>query len=197
MRNFYFDHLLVTLLQEQPRPRRRSYSREQAFTAHGMTSEDGTSGTGGSDSDESGSSRKFFSPDGCKSIKGASTPCSLPARFTGFPWILPVRREILLDVLHSTRRAHLRSSGIKVIVGVNQLDYIKGVPQKFQPLEHFLTLHPGWIGKVVLVQLAVPSGVGPGVDSRSGHVSAGARGEPTPFKYVDKHSAAFRGTSFV
>jgi trehalose 6-phosphate synthase len=37
------------------------------------------------------------------------------------------------------------------------LDYIKGVPQKFYALEIFLSRHPEWIGKVVLVQVAVPS----------------------------------------
>ncbi|PFH53182.1 glycosyltransferase family 20 protein [Amanita thiersii Skay4041] len=50
-----------------------------------------------------------------------------------------------------------RFSGVKVIVGVDRLDYIKGVPQKLHALELFLTHHPEWIGKVVLVQLAVPS----------------------------------------
>jgi len=47
--------------------------------------------------------------------------------------------------------------GVKLIVGVDRLDYIKGVPQKLHALELFLTQHPEWIGKVVLVQLAVPS----------------------------------------
>lgn len=50
-----------------------------------------------------------------------------------------------------------RFGGVKVIVGVDRLDYIKGVPQKLHGLELFLTQHPEWIGKVVLVQLAVPS----------------------------------------
>ncbi|TDL25664.1 glycosyltransferase family 20 protein [Rickenella mellea] len=50
-----------------------------------------------------------------------------------------------------------RFQGVKVIVGVDRLDYIKGVPQKLHALELFLTQHPEWIGKVVLVQLAVPS----------------------------------------
>ncbi|KAF9521674.1 glycosyltransferase family 20 protein [Crepidotus variabilis] len=50
-----------------------------------------------------------------------------------------------------------RFRGVKVIVGVDRLDYIKGVPQKLHALELFLTQHPEWIGKVVLVQLAVPS----------------------------------------
>lgn len=45
----------------------------------------------------------------------------------------------------------------KVIVGVDRLDYIKGVPQKLHAFEIFLDEHPEWIGKVVLVQVAVPS----------------------------------------
>lgn len=47
--------------------------------------------------------------------------------------------------------------GVKLIVGVDRLDYIKGVPQKLHALEVFLTDHPEWVGKVVLVQVAVPS----------------------------------------
>ncbi|CCE61315.1 hypothetical protein TPHA_0A02330 [Tetrapisispora phaffii CBS 4417] len=47
--------------------------------------------------------------------------------------------------------------GCKIIVGVDRLDYIKGVPQKLHAMEVFLNEHPEWIGKVVLVQLAVPS----------------------------------------
>ncbi|KAF2493768.1 alpha,alpha-trehalose-phosphate synthase [Lophium mytilinum] len=47
--------------------------------------------------------------------------------------------------------------GVKLIVGVDRLDYIKGVPQKLHALEVFLTEHPDQIGKVVLVQVAVPS----------------------------------------
>ena len=47
--------------------------------------------------------------------------------------------------------------GCKIIVGVDRLDYIKGVPQKLHAMEVFLNEHPEWIGKVVLVQVAVPS----------------------------------------
>lgn len=41
-----------------------------------------------------------------------------------------------------------RFGGVKVIVGVDRLDYIKGVPQKLHALELFLSQHPEWIGKV-------------------------------------------------
>jgi trehalose 6-phosphate synthase len=47
--------------------------------------------------------------------------------------------------------------GVKIVVGVDRLDYIKGVPQKLHAFEVFLSEHPEWIGKVVLVQVAVPS----------------------------------------
>jgi len=38
--------------------------------------------------------------------------------------------------------------GKKIIVGVDRLDYIKGVPQKLHAFEVFLTQHPEWVGKV-------------------------------------------------
>lgn len=55
------------------------------------------------------------------------------------------------------KRLQSKFEGIKLIVGVDRLDYIKGVPQKLHALEQFLTDHPEWIGKIVLVQVAVPS----------------------------------------
>lgn len=45
----------------------------------------------------------------------------------------------------------------KLVVGVDRLDYIKGVPQKLHALDVFLDKHPEWVGKVVLIQIAVPS----------------------------------------
>jgi trehalose 6-phosphate synthase len=47
--------------------------------------------------------------------------------------------------------------GMKLMVSVDRLDYIKGIPQKLHALEVFLANHPEWVGKVVLVQVAVPS----------------------------------------
>lgn len=47
--------------------------------------------------------------------------------------------------------------GTKLMVSVDRLDYIKGIPQKLHALEVFLQNHPEWVGKVVLVQVAVPS----------------------------------------
>jgi trehalose 6-phosphate synthase len=48
-----------------------------------------------------------------------------------------------------------RFGGVKVIVGVDRLDYIKGVPQKLHALELFLSQHPEWIGKVRDISLRI------------------------------------------
>ena len=45
----------------------------------------------------------------------------------------------------------------KVVLGVDRLDYMKGIPEKLEIFSKFLELHPEWLGRVVLVQLAVPS----------------------------------------
>jgi len=47
--------------------------------------------------------------------------------------------------------------GRKVILGIDQLDHMKGLPNKFYALETFFEDNPSWIGKVVFVQIAVPS----------------------------------------
>jgi trehalose 6-phosphate synthase len=42
-------------------------------------------------------------------------------------------------------------------MSVDRLDYIKGVPLRLDTMEAFLTQHPEYIGKVVLLQLLIPS----------------------------------------
>lgn len=61
------------------------------------------------------------------------------------------------SVLKRIQQLKNKFGDTKVIVGVDRLDYIKGVPQKLHAFEIFLDTHPEWIGKVVLVQVAVPS----------------------------------------
>jgi hypothetical protein len=50
-----------------------------------------------------------------------------------------------------------RYKDVKVILGVDRLDYIKGLVQKLHGFEQFLSDNPEWVGKVVLIQVAVPS----------------------------------------
>ncbi|KNA06421.1 hypothetical protein SOVF_181250 isoform B [Spinacia oleracea] len=50
-----------------------------------------------------------------------------------------------------------RFAGRKLILGVDRLDMIKGIPQKLLAFEKFLEENPDWCSKVVLLQIAVPT----------------------------------------
>lgn len=45
----------------------------------------------------------------------------------------------------------------QVMLGVDRLDMIKGIPQKILAFEKFLEENPSWRDKVVLLQIAVPT----------------------------------------
>ncbi|KAJ5642234.1 trehalose-6-P synthase/phosphatase complex synthase subunit, partial [Penicillium lividum] len=61
------------------------------------------------------------------------------------------------DVQQRIRILSQRYQGAKLIVSVDRLDYTKGIPQKLHALETFLSRYPEWVGKVVLMQVAVPT----------------------------------------
>lgn len=45
----------------------------------------------------------------------------------------------------------------QVLLGIDRVDYIKGIPHKLLAMETFLETHPSYVGKVVLLQIAVPT----------------------------------------
>lgn len=56
-------------------------------------------------------------------------------------------------------RDELRESfaGKKIIIGVDRLDYIKGIPHKLLAIEHLLETHPEWVSRMVVLQVTIPS----------------------------------------
>ena len=42
-------------------------------------------------------------------------------------------------------------------IGIDRVDYTKGIPEKLQALDVLLTQHPEYIGKLVFAQIGVPS----------------------------------------
>eukprot|EP01053_Blabericola_migrator_P012830 Blabericola_migrator_1__12829@NODE_82_length_14933_cov_91_583546_g73_i0_p2_GENE_NODE_82_length_14933_cov_91_583546_g73_i0NODE_82_length_14933_cov_91_583546_g73_i0_p2_ORF_typecomplete_len1189_score208_02Glyco_transf_20/PF00982_21/1_8e118Trehalose_PPase/PF02358_16/1_3e03Trehalose_PPase/PF02358_16/2_4e29Glycos_transf_1/PF00534_20/8_8e03Glycos_transf_1/PF00534_20/0_0013_NODE_82_length_14933_cov_91_583546_g73_i038257391 len=62
-----------------------------------------------------------------------------------------------------------RFQGRKIILGVDTLDYTKGLPQKMTAFRKFLNSHPSWATKVVFIQLCF-IGRRPSVDA--GHASS-------------------------
>ncbi len=55
------------------------------------------------------------------------------------------------------RRRNGLASDAVIGVGVDRLDYTKGILERFLAVERFLELEPEWIGKFVFVQIAAPS----------------------------------------
>jgi trehalose 6-phosphate synthase/phosphatase len=54
--------------------------------------------------------------------------------------------------------ARLRADrGICLLVGIDRLDYSKGLPRRLLALERLFTTHPEWLERIRLVQVAVPS----------------------------------------
>ena len=46
---------------------------------------------------------------------------------------------------------------VRLGVGVDRLDYTKGILERFAGIERFLELNPDWVGKLSFVQIAAPS----------------------------------------
>jgi len=61
----------------------------------------------------------------------------------------------------SCRKEFVAQLGIdpqaKIILGVERLDYIKGIPERLRAFSAFLERHPHWRGKIHFVQIASPS----------------------------------------
>ena len=57
------------------------------------------------------------------------------------------------------RSAAIRAEarGERILLGIDRLDYTKGIPRRLLAFERLLEREPRWRGKVRLVQVAVPS----------------------------------------
>ncbi len=56
-------------------------------------------------------------------------------------------------------RKWLRLPDQQILLGVDRVDYTKGIPERFRAVDRLLTLHPDRKGKVSLVQIGAPSRV--------------------------------------
>jgi trehalose 6-phosphate synthase len=65
-----------------------------------------------------------------------------------------------LRPLRSERKAALKQLGIDaplVGVGVDRVDYTKGIPERFRGIERILELYPSYCGRLTFVQIGAPS----------------------------------------
>jgi len=72
-----------------------------------------------------------------------------PAQLGKLPDVAQCRRQV--------REKFGLAENVKLCVGVERLDYTKGILDRFNALDELLTLHPEWIGKVAFLQIAAPS----------------------------------------
>jgi trehalose 6-phosphate synthase len=63
-------------------------------------------------------------------------------------------------VLARAREIREEHAGRRILLGVDRLDYTKGIPERLTAYERVLELHPELAERVVFVQLAVPSRTG-------------------------------------
>ena len=60
-------------------------------------------------------------------------------------------------VARRIRDIRARHAGRHLVLAVDRLDYTKGIPERLRAFRRFLTSRPEWRGKVILIQVAVPS----------------------------------------
>ena len=98
----------------------------------------------------------------------------------------------------SVRNLRESLSGRALAIGVDRLDYSKGIPERFRAFERFLKRHPQQHGKLTFLQIA-PVSRGDVAEYRelrreleqlAGHVNgAHARPDWTPMRYVNSNYA--------
>ncbi|MBF0363370.1 MAG: trehalose-6-phosphate synthase [Oligoflexia bacterium] len=55
------------------------------------------------------------------------------------------------------RLKHNFSNNILLGLGIDRMDYTKGILERFHSIERFFELYPDWIGKFVFIQIAAPT----------------------------------------
>ena len=72
----------------------------------------------------------------------------------------PAALQVQAPVEECRKRVRERlglASDVKLGVGVDRLDYTKGILERFSAVERLLELEPRWIGKFAFIQVAAPS----------------------------------------
>jgi trehalose 6-phosphate synthase len=98
----------------------------------------------------------------------------------------------------SVRRLRESLSGRALAIGVDRLDYSKGLPERFRAFERYLQRHPAQRGKLTFLQIAPVSrgevaeykALRQELERLAGHVN-GSHAEPdwTPMRYVNRNFA--------
>jgi trehalose 6-phosphate synthase len=61
------------------------------------------------------------------------------------------------DCRRRTREIYNFSQDLKIGIGVDRLDYTKGILERFMAIDRFLETNPEWVGRFTFLQIAAPS----------------------------------------
>ena len=97
-------------------------------------------------------------------------------------------------------------AGRVMVIGVDRLDYSKGIPLRMEAFGRFLSSHPEWRGKVTYLQITPKSrseiqeyaDMQRQIDETAGHVN-GTYGEAswTPIRYVNRAHSRSHWRAFI
>jgi len=92
----------------------------------------------------------------CIDYKGRKTAIAIhPLGIDPERWFDAVESNVRVKA----KIAELRSKfkGIRIVLGVDRMDYVKGLEHKLSGWRLFLSKYSEWVGKVVLIQICVPT----------------------------------------
>ncbi|MEO6271217.1 MAG: trehalose-6-phosphate synthase [Lautropia sp.] len=72
-------------------------------------------------------------------------------------WPKPLDRELFPALRRKVRARHGLPPSHRLAIGVDRLDYTKGIVERIRAVERMMELHPEWVGQFTLVQIAAPT----------------------------------------
>ncbi|CAG9463814.1 unnamed protein product [Pedinophyceae sp. YPF-701] len=93
-------------------------------------------------------------PEGVEDNGNLTRVAAFPIGIDPEQFMHALRKE---DVRANIMELRERFKGRRVMLGVDRLDMIKGIPQKLLSIEKFLDEHPEWHDNVIVIQIAVPT----------------------------------------
>ena len=77
-------------------------------------------------------------------------------RVRAYPVSIAWPLQAVADVAHPSQ-TRVRPEPLKLIVGIDRMDYTKGLIERVRAIECLLDAQPAWVGRLQLVQVAAPS----------------------------------------
>lgn len=96
-------------------------------------------------------------PDAAVGGGAGARVVTVPRGVNPDPWLEELRKPSTRAKIAELRE---RLKGRKILLGIDTLDYTKGIPNKILAFNKFLMDHPEWASKVVFFQICVPKGHG-------------------------------------